>query len=477
VGSTFGGIVQAGTGLGAASYGLQVVSQNIDNADTPGYTRQASQQQAADGVGGVPTLYVSPAGLGGVSVVSTSRLNDTVLDARSRTEHGRSAATDTTSGLMSQIEDVFPEPSNTGLTEQLNDYWNAWSGVANQPSSDAARSVLMGAATMVASTLNSMSGSLTDVSNSASQSLQNTISDVNSEAAQLFTVNKQIAVGVGAGQDVNSLLDQRDVLLDKLSSQVDAKPSFNQDGTVNVTVGTEPLVQWTYHVGGGANQLSYNSAASAVTVTGGVPTAVPPIAVTTPPPSGSPLTFTGGSASAFQTVLTSTAAGVPFYQGLLDQVANAIATTSNTAQAAGYDLNGAAGTAMFTGTTAATIAVTPGFVNNNVAASKTGNGTPDNNGDNALTTATLGTATGSADKLYQNLVGTIGQASKLATQASTTQDAVTSAVDKLRTAASGVSTDEEMSNLLTYQRAYQASSRVITTLDSMLDTVINHMGV
>jgi flagellar hook-associated protein 1 FlgK len=236
-------------------------------------------------------------------------------------------------------------------------------------------------------------------------------------------------------------------------------------------------VQWTYHVGGAANQLSYNSTTYAVTVTGGVPSATPPIAATVPPPSGAPVTFTGGSASAFQNVLTSTTAGVPFYSNLLDGVANSLISATNAAQASGYDLNGNAGAAMFTGTSASTIAIAPGFSNTNVAASKTGNGTPDLNGDNALTTATLGTVTGSADKLYQNLVGTIGQASKLATQAASTQDSVTSAVDKLRTAASGVSTDEEIGNLLTYQRSYQASSRVITTLDSMLDTLINRMGV
>ncbi len=141
---------------------------------------------------------------------------------------------------------------------------------------------------------------------------------------------------------------------------------------------------------------------------------------------------------------------------------------------------------MFTGTTAATISVSAGFTAANIAAAAPLSTTlptdpsqaASRNGDNALSTATGGTLTGSPDKIYQALVGDIGQNSKLcSSRLKSTQLAVTTAVNKQRTAASGVSTDEEISNLLTYQRAYQASSRVISTLDSMLDTLINRMGV
>jgi flagellar hook-associated protein 1 FlgK len=129
---------------------------------------------------------------------------------------------------------------------------------------------------------------------------------------------------------------------------------------------------------------------------------------------------------------------------------------------------------MFSGSGAAgiTVAMTSPW---DVAASSAPGGNLD--GGNALAASRLGTNPGSADKLYTSLVGEIGQASKLAQQANTTQSSVTSAVDDLRTAASGVSTDEEISNLLTYQRAYQASSRVLTTMDDMLDQLINRTGL
>ncbi|MGH8960014.1 MAG: flagellar basal body protein, partial [Jatrophihabitantaceae bacterium] len=104
--STFGGIQQAANSIGTARYGLDVVSQNIANANTPGYTRQASQQATLDGVAGVPSLYTRPAGLGGVTVVGTARLTDPVLDARARTEHSRGAMADANATQLSTIENV-----------------------------------------------------------------------------------------------------------------------------------------------------------------------------------------------------------------------------------------------------------------------------------------------------------------------------------------------------------------------------------
>ncbi len=333
--STFGGIIQAGTGLNAASYGLQVVSQNIDNADTPGYTRQSSQQQAADGVGGVPTLYVSPTGLGGVTVANTARLNDPVLDARSRTEAGRSGVADSNAVVMGQIEDVFPEPSDTGLTEQLNDFWNAWSPVANDPGSAAPRSVLLGAAATVSSTLNSMSASLDDVEASTTQTLNNTVRDINTAAKQLNTLNKQIALGSATKQDINSLLDQRDLMLDKLASSADAKVTFHSDQTVDVSIGGEPLVTWVKGTGGGANQIVVGTSSStppySLTMSPGIagnPPYDPAVAPTVPPTSGSAFLPTGGTISAYESALTSTTTGIPAYKAQLDTVAAALATAA-----------------------------------------------------------------------------------------------------------------------------------------------------
>jgi flagellar hook-associated protein 1 len=445
--STFGGVQQAANSIGAARYGLDVVSQNIANANTPGYTRQASQQASVDGVSGVPSIYTRPAGLGGVTVVGTARLTDPVLDARARTEHSRGALADASAAQLSAIENVFPEPSDNGLSEQLNDFWKAWTPVANDPGSDAPRTVLLQNAATVASTLNAMSTSLSDVAASTSQSLNQNVDAANSAAAQLAGLNSQIAIASATGADANSLLDQRDQLLGQLSTYIGAVAAINANGSVDVTVGGQSLVS--------------GNTASVMTVDAGFQVSV----------GGTAVTLTGGAAAANVIGLTST---IPGYQAQLDAVANSLASAVNAAQAGGYDRAGNAGTPLFSGTGAANIAVAitdPKLV----AASSTPGGNLD--GSNALSAAALGAGATGPDRLYTTLVGNIGSSSALAQQQQTTQSSVTAGVDTQRTSVSGVNYDEEVSNMLTYQRAFQASSRVLTTLDGMLDTLINHTGL
>jgi flagellar hook-associated protein 1 FlgK len=385
MGSTFGGIQQAAGAVNAARYGLDVVSQNIANADTPGYTRQASAQSAVDGSATVPSVHTRPAEPGGVTVTGTSRLSDPVLDARSRAEHARTALADTTATQLSAIEGVFGEPSDSGLAAQLNTFWNSWATVANQPDSGAARGVLLQDATAVANSLNTMSTSLDDLAANTTMRLGRSVDIANSTAAQLATLNGQIAVASATGADPNALLDQRDQLLDQLGTLVGAGSTIGATGAATVAI--------------------------------------------------------------------------------------ALAGKVNAAQAAGYD---AAGAAMFSGTGAGDISVVLADPNG-VAASGTPGGNLD--GSNALAISGFGEDADGPDHAYTALVGYVGAASALADAQQATQDTVSHGVDALRESTSGVSYDEEASSMLTYQHAYSAAARVLTTLDGMLDTLINHTGL
>jgi flagellar hook-associated protein 1 FlgK len=202
------------------------------------------------------------------------------------------------------------------------------------------------------------------------------------------------------------------------------------------------------------------------------------------------------TASAELTTLNVT---VPDYRAKLDAVAKALADTVNTIQSGhvnagapadpipdtgpGYDLSGNAGVPMFSGTTAKDIAIVGTFAWQDVAAagaqSVDGSGNPVGNvdGGKALSAADAGKLAWSPDTAYSSLIGELGRASASARQQQTTQSVITASVDTLQASTSGVSYDEEVSNMLTYQRAVQASSRVLTTLDSMLDTLINRTGL
>lgn len=443
----FAGINAAQSGLSAARYGLDIVSQNISNADTDGYTRQISEQAAVDGT---PRsgLYVRSMGtlLGGVVVAATARADDPVLDARVRSEHSTGAAVDTTASTLSALEGILPDPGDNGVAQQLTNFWKAWGTVANNPGDSTSRSLLLTSASDVVTGLHDLSTSIAGVAASTSASLTDDVTQANTAATQLADLNGKIAVGAATGQNVNSLLDQRDTLIDTLGKLTGGVATFAPNGSATVTVGGQTLVSGTT-----AAPLTVSS--SHVISVGGT-------AVTA-----------GGSAGARVTALTTT---IPGYQAQLDGVANALASAGNAVEAAGYDLSGAAGTPMFSGSGAAglTVALTDPT---KIAAAGTPGGNLD--GSNALAAAQHGSAPNGPDALYTALVGAIGTASSVAQQQQTTQAAVVSNVDSLHASINGVSYDEEVSQMMTYQHAFSASSRVLTTIDQMLDTLINHTGV
>jgi flagellar hook-associated protein 1 FlgK len=443
----FASIGQATSGINAAQYSLNVVSQNISNADTDGYTRQQAQQVSADGTI-VSSLMMngSQNTLSGTRVASVDRMTDPVLNGRVLSEHAKGAAADTTATTMTGLEQIFPEPGTDGLSSSLDTFWQSWGTLANNPGDSGTRTSVLTAASAVTTNLNSLSASLSSVVSDAATNLNNDVSQANTAAAQLATLNSQIAIASATGQNANNLLDQRDQALDSLGKLVGGTSVIQPNGTATVTVGGQALVSGTT-----VSTLGVNASGN-VTV------------------AGTAVTLTGGSASSRVTALTTT---LPGYQSQLDAVANAVISAGNSIQSGGYDLNGNAGVALFSGSGAAGITVSMTNASQ-LAASSTSGGNLD--GSNALAASQRGAATNGPDALYRTLVAGVGSASATAQQVQTTQDAVVSNVDSLKASISGVSYDDEVSNLLMYQHAFQASSRVLTTLDSMLDTLINHTG-
>lgn len=473
----FGGIHRANDALNAARYGLEVTGQNIANANTPGYTRQRADQVAVGNAVGVSALHSGIIENGGVQATGAQRLADQVLSTRARDEHARSAQVDTQAARIADIENIFTEPSDSGLAEQLHDFWNAWGDVADDPGAQVPREMLIQSGQATVTMLHAMDSALDSVATAAKNSLEATVESANSAASELADLNRKIAIGDATKTNVNALLDRRDVLLDQLSSAVGAKAQFNTNGTVNVTVGGQPLVVAT----DGKPPFEAGTLSTAYSQ------ADPPqgVSISVTPPGGTATDITAAltdsTVKAEAQTLNTT---VPDYRAKLDAVAAALATTVNgTVQANGYDLSGDPGEDMFTGTTAKDIAISAGFGWQKVAAAGTqsvdGLGIPTGNVDssNALMAADLSGTAGSPDAAYSSMIGELGRAAASAQQQQTTQNVITASVDTLQATASGVSYDEEVSNMLTYQMAFQASSRVLTTLDEMLDTLINRTGL
>jgi flagellar hook-associated protein 1 len=450
-----GSLNQSVTGLRASQYALSVISQNIANADTPGYTRETTDLEDVSGTS--TGLYTGHGSLGGVRIASTDRDDDPVLDARLRSVQADGAKADTASTQLQSVETIFPEPSSSGLGSQLSTVWNDWANVANNPggsSSTAVRQTLLSDVATVTGTLNTMSSNLAQIQSTTSQELGANVTSINTYTGELATLNGQIGIATATGANANSLLDQRDQLLSKLSSLAGATATINANGSATVTLNGQTLVSSTT-----SNAMTVNSSDQ--------------ISV-----GGTAVTLTTGSMAAQVTALTTT---IPGFQSQLDSVASSLASTLNSAQTAGFDQNGNAGTAMIgtsdgSGTvTAANIKViltSPSGIA--AAATQTAGGNLD--GSNALAVASTGSSATSPDASYANLVGAVGTASAAAQQAQSTQDAVVTAVTNQQQSISGVNYDQEVTDMMSYQQSYNASAKVLTTINSLFDTLLSMVG-
>jgi flagellar hook-associated protein 1 FlgK len=178
----------------------------------------------------------------------------------------------------------------------------------------------------------------------------------------------------------------------------------------------------------------------------------------------------GGTVGAMVDTMTTL---IPAMSDALDAVARNLADTVNALHSTGYSMDGSTGLDFFTGTTAATIKVA--ITDPEKVAVSSATGALDNSVADAI--ADVGDSTTGPDRQYQGMIAQLGVSAQASIRRAEIQANVTDQVDASREAHSGVNLDEEMTNLLTYQRGYEAASRVLTTIDSMLDQLINRTGL
>jgi flagellar hook-associated protein 1 FlgK len=427
---SFTGYQTALSGLEAAQAAIDTTGENISNANTPGYTRQVVNT-GESGPLSIPALSEPGAGadLGtGVDVTSISRMRDQFLDVQYRAQNTQTSNANTMSAQLQQAQTALNEPSSNGLQTQLDTFYSDWSALANDPTSQAAQTAVIDDGQTLASMFNSVSSQMSTVQSQASQeyaSLTGTSGQVEQDAQQIATLNGQISQATEAGQTPNSLLDERDNLLDDLSGLAQISVTNQSNGSVTVNFGdaSTPLVSGT-------------------TVTW-------------------PQTLTSASGGQLGALLNLSSSSGPIGQYLssLDGVASQVISSVNALQPS---------SPFFSGTSASTIAVSATASSIQTSSSST------SGADLAQSIANL--KGGAADQAYSAFVAQVGNGVSSAETTQTTAQAVLTAVSNQRQSVSGVSLDEEMTNLINYQQAYEASARVMNAIDSTLNTLITSVG-
>ena len=524
MGSTFMGLETSKRGLTTQQSALYTTGHNISNANTVGYSRQRVNMEATLGYPGTglnaPKI---PGHLGtGVQAQSVQRIRDTFVDNQYRQESNKLGYWDSRSQAITQMEDVLNEPSEYGLAKSMDEFWKSLQDLSVNPENGGARSVVVQRGIAVADSFNYLSKSISQIQENAGKEIGISLKDVNSIIEQISSINEQIKAIEPNGYMPNDLYDARDTLLDELSTYFPIETSNVKSGgnalaiaegsvTVSIKINDGPPIE----IINGKDFKQFRTSPALTTESGGdgiTPTGpVKGLSLVNVDADGkdSPptdiisiisLNDSGKIKSLVNSYGYDTGDTTNPVKGLysdmlakLDKMANAFAKEFNVLHAGGTDLNGEEGGLFFvkegtsseTGITAANINVSKDIIDepNNLAASSSDPGEAEpGNGKQALILANmkfvslddLGKV--SAQTYFQGLIGQLGvdgqQAQRLAFNSATLQQAVT----ERRASVSSVSLDEEMTNMIIFQQAYNASARMITVVDETLDKIINGMG-
>ena len=304
--TTFSGIQTALSGLVAQQEAIDVTANNIANAGTDGYTKEVADltstaSSSSDGVGS------------GVTVTAYQRVRDAYLDVQVRAQSMVAGYNDARSTALQQVDQSLNEPSDTGLSATLQNFWSSWQSLAASPSSASAQQAVVSAAGDLTDGIQSLAGSFQNTSDSIDGQTSQAIGTLSSDVAGLAAINTQLtALGQGGGATTNTLLDQRDNLLDKISGLVNVSSTTAADGSVTLKVGSFTLLS------------------------GGTASPVATIADFGTNPQTGLSNVTSGTIGGLQS-LKATVAG---YSNTLNGIATSLISQVNAAQAAGARANG-----------------------------------------------------------------------------------------------------------------------------------------
>lgn len=461
--------------LQAQQAAIETASHNIANAGVAGYSRQVVTLQPNT------PLYTPMGAIGtGVVVQDISRVRNTMLDTNYRSQSSQAAGYSAQGDALTSISQIFGEPSSTGLSNTLDQFYSSWGDLANSPTSTAAQSVVQQRGAAVASTLNQFASSLNQLSSNTLASASQQVNDINRYTAQIANINKQIVAAEAGGNTASDLRDLRDNAIDALNQIVPVRVIDHPNGSDTIYVAGATVVDGndskTFNLSGLSSSLSLQLSGRTFS------TQSPGGAL------GANLDALNKEIPAVMSQLNSLAAGI------VTKV-NAIHATGWTAPGdalGGSNWNASAGAtgskvSFFnpSGTTAGTISLSSQVAADAtyIAASDVQGATTNNNIANQMaglradtsTVTKFGSlaSTTSFSEFYRDLVTRTGVSTSNATASATVFQTLAQQADTQRQSVSAVSTDEELISLTKSQQAYSAAAKIITTAASMSQTLLD----
>ena len=426
--------------------------------NTPGYARRTVvlEESAPSGGDGSTT---------GVDVKAIQSMRDSVLDLSINAATSQQNLNNTVSGSLSAVQTVFSDTASGSIGSTIDSFFSALQQLSTSPADGSLRADVLTAADNVASSFQSTASVITQAQQQADQAVVQETSDANTLLQQIASTNGEITAAQNLGQSTNSDQDQLSGLLTQLSAIMDYQTVNSSDGLTLTTSNGTPLVvgNTAYALTNSENSSGFNDVYAngtdiTSTIQGG--------------------TLGGDIQTRDQTLATMSTQ--------LDQFAYQFAQAVNNVQTAGSDVNGKAGVALFdppdttsgnsTGAASSiSVALTSG---SQIAAAATGGASGDNsNLTNMIDLQNQSIISGDTpDDAFSNLTFSIGNTISQANSNSTATGNILTQLQNQQSSIEGVSLDEESSNLLLYERSYQAAAKIISTVDTLMGNVLD-MGV
>ena len=424
---------------------INTTAKNIANVYTDGYTRRTFD------------LSNLSLGFGNMSEDSISRVKNQFLDNQIWYENQALGKESMSEMLMKQVETVFGEPDDSGLASIMTEFWNSWSGLANNPESDSARSLVRDKGILLSNTFNRLDKNLKNLQRQTGIEIQQKVNEINQLVTQLGTINKHID-----SHRSDDLMDQRDVLLSELSSKIDIQVTENSSGTVEVLAGGHILISENY-----TNQLKINMTqnnnglfhSDIKTIRGNKSIEVK---------SGEL-----GGLLEFHNIHVSS------YMNSMNESAVSLANEVNKVHAQGFNLTGLSGLNFFKNTIsgAGDFSLSAEILSDSSLIATSSES--DVNGDNTTAQAI---AELQYDELingrsvldnYNSLIADVGNRVQEATFIRQNQGKIVQQLQIQKASITGVSLDEEMTQLIQFEQAYGAAARMISTVDELMQTILS----
>lgn len=475
------------TGLGAAKKSLETTGHNIANVNTEGFSRQRVEQST--------NTPVSQSGLisgTGTKVRGITRAHDPFIEKRLNKAQSESSYFESRHEELTQIENIFNEIDNEGLNQVLNRFYNSFRELGNQPENETIRSVVRDNASLVVKDFRRIRDTLDNLARSVDNKVVGEVEDINTILRNVTGLNKKIATLEGAGDETSDLRDQRDLAIRELSKSFKIHTYVDEKNGFNVSaVGVGTLIAGGQHqelaVGGLSKKNSSNNMDGSMEVF-----------FKERPTHNISSKIKGGKLAS---MLTARNENIRELQDKIDSVAFEFANTVNAIHRRGFvarpieagpngevsefDTKGATTGINFFKVPVAKEGAAINLSLSDEVSSDLGNIitglNPNSPGDNRVAIAIsklqherfMDDGTSTLEEHYLKVIGNIGLETGKAKLDKEQSEGIKVQLDTLRERTSGVNIDEETSNLVRFQHAYEASAKVMQTANEMFQTILS----